>query len=108
MKTSADAVIIGGGILGASTAHFLAKRGFGDVVLLEGRKLAAVSTGHSAAAVRTAYSNPVTAALARRSLEMFRNSEVELGGSCDFNQIGYLVLTAEADVEAAVAPMPKP
>ncbi len=100
MKTNADAVVIGGGILGASTAHFLAKLGFGDVVLLEGRKLAAVSTGHSAAAVRTAYSNPVTAALARRSLDMFRNGEAELGGDCDFKQIGYLVLTKASEVEA--------
>lgn len=44
MQTKADAVVIGGGIMGASTAHFLAKLGFGDIVLLESRKLAAVST----------------------------------------------------------------
>ena len=45
MKT-ADAVIIGGGIMGASAAHFLAKNRFGKIVLLEAKHLAAVSTGH--------------------------------------------------------------
>ena len=35
MTNTADAVVIGGGILGVSTAHFLAKLGFGSVVLLE-------------------------------------------------------------------------
>jgi sarcosine oxidase subunit beta len=100
MKTTADAVVIGGGILGASTAHFLAKLGFGDVVLLEPRALAGVSTGHSAAAIRTAYSNPVTAALARRCLEMVLDAEERLGGGCDFERVGYLVLTDEDEVEA--------
>ena len=38
-KQHADAVVIGGGILGASTAHFLAKTGFGKVILLEKKVL---------------------------------------------------------------------
>ena len=80
MQTTADAVVIGGGILGASTACFLAKKGFGKIVLLEKRTLAAVSTGHSAAAIRTFYSNPVTVQLARRAVEMFSHAEEELGG----------------------------
>ena len=65
------AAVIGGGILGASTAHCLGKNGFGKVMLLEKRTLAAVSTEHSAAAIRTFYSNPLTIRLAKRSLEMF-------------------------------------
>ena len=63
MDSNADAVVIGGGIFGASAAHFLAKKGFGNIVLLEKRSLAAVSTGHSAANVRTYYSNPMTVQL---------------------------------------------
>jgi sarcosine oxidase subunit beta len=100
MHDTADAVVIGGGILGASTAHFLAKKGFGQIVLLEQRTLAAVSTGHSAAAIRTFYSNPVTVQLAQRAVEMFSNGEEELGGDCDFRQIGYLALLDEAGTEA--------
>ena len=73
MEKTADAVVIGGGIMGASAAHFLAKKGIGKVVLLEKRTLAAVSTGHSAANIRCGYSNPVTVQLALRAFEMFEN-----------------------------------
>ena len=100
MEHTADAVVIGGGILGASTAHFLAKKGFGRVLLVEKRTLAAVSTGHSAAAIRTFYSNPLTIQLASRAVEMFSHGEDELGGDCGFQRIGYLVLLSEDGVEA--------
>ena len=100
MTSSADAVVIGGGILGVSTAHFLAKLGYGSIVLLEKKTLAAVSTGHSAAAIRTFYSNPLTIRLARRAVEMFSNANEELGGDCGFNQVGYLTLLSQADLEA--------
>ena len=95
MLKTADAVVIGGGIMGVSTAHFLAKRGFGQVILLEKSRLAAVSTGHSAAVVRTFYSNPLTVDLAVRALHMFENAEDALGGDCDFRQIGYMCLFGE-------------
>ena len=98
MHKTADAVIIGGGILGASAAHFLAKRGFGDVVLLEKRSLASVSTGHSAANVRTYYSNAVTAQLAWRAVQMFENDREELGGDSGFQQVGFLLLLDESTV----------
>ncbi len=78
MNRTADFVVIGGGIFGASTAHFLSKTGFGQGVLLEQRSLAAVSTGHSAAHVRTYYSNPVTVQLAGRAVEMFEKLIAEI------------------------------
>ena len=84
MEKTADAVVIGGGIFGASVAHFLAKRGFGKVVLLEKRSLAAVSTGHSAANVRTYYSNPVTVKLAWRAVQMFENARDGAGRGLRF------------------------
>ena len=95
MRKTADAVVIGAGIMGACTAHFLAKKGFGRVVLLEKRKLAAVSTGHSAAIIRTFYSNPLTTSLAPRAREMFENDQEEIGGDCEFRRSGYLCLLEE-------------
>ncbi len=92
---TADAVVIGGGIMGASAAHFLAKRGFGRIVLLEKGRLAGVSTGHSAAIVRTYYSNPITLELAKRALHMFENDRDLLGGDCGFRPIGFLLLIGE-------------
>jgi sarcosine oxidase subunit beta len=99
MEKTADAVVIGGGILGASTAHFLAKKGFGKVVLLEKRTLAAVSTGNSAANVRTFYSNSLTVQLAWRAVQMFENDREELGGDSSFQQVGFLALL---EAESAV------
>ena len=95
MDHTADAVIVGGGIMGASVAHFLAKGGFGKVVLLDNKTLAGASTGHSAANVRTLYSNPLTIRLAVRAVEMFENQHEELGGDCGFDQVGFLCLLEE-------------
>lgn len=43
---TADVIVIGGGIVGCSTAYYLSKRGF-DVQLLEARDLASGATGHN-------------------------------------------------------------
>lgn len=99
MDRTADAVIIGGGIAGASVGHFLAKKRFGKIVVLEKRTLAAVGTGHSAANIRTYYSNPVTVQLAKRALEMFENDRELLGGDCSFKQVGFLLLLDERSVD---------
>ncbi len=99
MQRTADAVIIGGGIMGASCGHFLAKAGVGSVVLLERRTLAAVSTGHSAANVRCSYSNKVTVELALRAMDMFENDQQELGGPSGFRRTGQLILYGPEHVE---------
>jgi sarcosine oxidase subunit beta len=87
----ADAVVIGGGIMGASTAHFLTKLGLGEVALVEKRRICGGSTQYSAAHVRQHYSNEVGIRLAVRGAQMFANAEEELGGPAGFEQIGYLL-----------------
>lgn len=103
MVKVADAVVIGGGIMGASAAHFLAKKGLRDVVLLEKRSLAAVSTGHSAAVIRTFYSNDLTIRLSMKALEMFANGPEALGGDCNFRNTGYICLLGEDTAAAGLA-----
>ncbi|MBM3775114.1 MAG: FAD-binding oxidoreductase [Acidobacteria bacterium] len=97
MDRTADAVIIGGGIMGASAAYFLTKLGFGKVVLLEKHLLASGATGHSAANVRQHYSNEVTVRLAKRAVEMFSAFHEELGYPCGFEQVGYMIMAREED-----------
>ncbi len=96
----ADAVVIGGGIMGASTAHFLSKLGFGDVALIEKRKICGGSTQYSAAHVRQHYSNEVGIRLAVRGAAMFNNAEEELGGPVGFYQIGYMLLAPPEEAQA--------
>ena len=100
MQGSADVVIIGGGVMGASTAYHLAARGCTNVVVLEARTLAAVGTGHSGAIVRQHYSQDVTTLLALRSVEMFENFEELTGRSGVFNQTGWIKLGPPDAVDA--------
>lgn len=100
MIGKADAVVIGGGIMGASTAHFLTKLGFGDVALVEKRKICGGSTQYSAAHIRQHYSNEVGIRLAVRGALMFNNAEEELGGPVGFHQIGYMLFAPPEDALA--------
>ena len=54
---SADVVVIGGGALGAATAHHLRRLGVADVVLLERDVLASGSTGKAAGGIRTQFAD---------------------------------------------------
>lgn len=101
MIAKADAVVIGGGIIGASVAHFLTKLGYGQVALVEKREICGGSTQYSAAHIRQHYSNEVAIRLAVRGAGMFANAEEELGGPVGFVQHGYAVI-APADQEQAI------
>jgi sarcosine oxidase, subunit beta len=96
----ADAVVIGGGIIGASVAHFLTKLGYGRVALLEKSRICGGSTQYSAAHVRQHYSNEVAIRLAVRGAEMFANAEERLGGPAGFVQHGYMVIAPEEQEDA--------
>lgn len=100
MTARADAVVIGGGIIGASVGHFLAKLGYGRVVLVEKRRLAGGSTQYSAAHVRQHYTNEVAIRLAVRAAGMFANAEEELGGDVGFVRDGYMVLASAEEAHA--------
>ena len=103
----AEVVIIGGGVMGASTAFHLAEAGVTDVLLLEKDSLACGSTSKSAGGVRAQFSDAVNIALGIRSLPAFEQFGVRPGGEIDLHQVGYLVLhtdeTAWAVAQEAVA-----
>ncbi|MFQ5398969.1 MAG: FAD-dependent oxidoreductase, partial [Anaerolineae bacterium] len=79
MSHTFDAIIIGGGIMGCSTAFQLAQRGF-KVGLLEKGGIGDGSTGKSSAIIRQHYSNELTARMALHSLRVFQNFEETVGG----------------------------
>ncbi len=89
MTESADAIIIGGGIHGASLAFHLARRGLKPVVL-ERRFAAAGATGRSSGLVRMHYDLEPESALAWASYRYFRNWSAIVGGECGFTRTGFL------------------
>lgn len=94
MTTTADVVVIGGGVNGTSTAYQLARMGVQDVILVERRQLAAGATGKSGALVRMHYTNPHESQLAFESLKIFRAFDEEVGGDVGWDGIGFVQLVA--------------
>ncbi|MCI0477137.1 MAG: FAD-binding oxidoreductase [Anaerolineales bacterium] len=93
LPTTADIVIIGGGCMGVSTAHYLAERGAGKVVLLEREKFMGMgSTGRNAGGVRYQFSTEVNVRLSMFSLDVISHFEELFGISACYHPIGYLFL----------------
>ena len=95
MTTTADIIIIGGGVMGASIAYHLAKQGDGRVILLERQALCNGTTGRSGAIVRQHYSNDFTIRMARDSLSVFQHFDELIGGDCGFVTTGMIVMVNE-------------
>jgi sarcosine oxidase, subunit beta len=96
---TAEAIVVGGGVIGASVAYHLTRLGLRDVLLLEQRFLAAGASGKSGALVRMHYTNAPEARLARQSLDVFRDWADLVGGSCGFEACGAVRLVAPANAE---------
>lgn len=89
---TAGVIIIGAGVMGASTAFSLARRGVTNVLVLERRQVASGATGKSSGLVRMHYTNPIETQLAFRAFQWFRHWDDIVGGHCGFTQTGVLRL----------------
>jgi sarcosine oxidase subunit beta len=98
MSMSADVVIIGGGIMGASTAYHLTRRGCPRVVLLEaGEFFGLGSTGLNAGGFRHQFSSVVNIELSKLSVGMMERFAEEMGQELGLRRCGYLFLVDNAD-----------
>jgi 4-methylaminobutanoate oxidase (formaldehyde-forming) len=95
--TSAKAVIIGGGIVGCSTAYHLAKMGWTDVVLLERRKLTSGTTFHAAGLVGQLRSNANITQLLGYSVDLYNRLEAETGQATGWKMNGGLRLACNQE-----------
>lgn len=96
MTATTEAVIIGGGVMGASILYNLAVRGVRSPVLLERDTLGSGSTGRSSGAIRMHYSTEVNARLAWESLKVFRDwGSMVGGGDVGFVNTGYMVIVPD-------------
>ena len=97
MKTTAEVVVIGGGVIGTSLLFSLGRLGVTDTLLVEKDVLGSGSTGRSQTMCRMHYSNPVTAVMAWRSLDIFTHFKEVVGGESGFVETGYLLVVKEED-----------
>ncbi len=99
LPTTADIVIIGGGVMGASAAFYLAKRGVKNIVLIEKEDYFGTgATGRCAGGVRYQFSTEINVKLSLESLPMIEQFKDETGYDVNYQQCGYLlVATNEKD-----------
>ena len=93
----ASVVVIGGGVMGVSTAFHLAEAGCTDVVVVEADQLGCGSTSKAAGGVRLQFSDEINIELALRSLDAFERFQSRPGFDIDLRQVGYLFLLTDSD-----------
>ena len=96
VKSSAQVVVIGGGVVGASVLYHLTKAGWTDVMLLERRELTAGSTWHAAGGMHTLNGDPNVARLQQYTIQLYEEIERVSGQDCSIHLPGGLML---ADTE---------
>jgi 4-methylaminobutanoate oxidase (formaldehyde-forming) len=95
--TTARAIIIGGGIVGCSTAYHLTRLGWRDVVVLEKGKLTGGSTWHAAGLVGQLRSNANITQLLKYSVELYDRLEAETGQATGWKRNGGLRLACNEE-----------
>lgn len=102
LPATAEIIIIGGGVMGASIAYHLLASGQNDVLLLEKEEFFGQgATGRCAGGVRYQFATKVNIQLSLASLPMLEAFEVEIGQKLPFRKCGYLfLLTQQSEVDA--------
>lgn len=96
MRTSAQVVVIGGGVVGASVLYHLTKAGVTEAVLLERSELTSGSTWHAAGGMHTLNGDPNVVALQKYTVELYEEIQRISGIDCGIHLTGGLLL---ADTE---------
>jgi dimethylglycine dehydrogenase len=99
MRTHAQAVVIGGGVVGCSILYHLAKAGWTEVVLLERSELTSGSTWHAAANIHGLHDVTNISRLQHYTMSLYKELEAETGQSCGVFQPGSLYLAQTEDRE---------
>ncbi|HEX9386283.1 MAG TPA: FAD-dependent oxidoreductase [Anaerolineales bacterium] len=93
LPNTADIVIIGGGVMGASAAYHLAKCGMKNIVLLEKEEFFGTgATGRCAGGVRYQFSTEINVKLSIESLTLIERFKEELGQDVNYRKCGYLLI----------------
>lgn len=99
LPKTADIIIIGGGVMGASAAYHLAKRGAKNIVLLEKEShFGTGATGRCAGGVRYQFSTEINVTLSIHSLPMIERFKEELGQDPGYHKYGYLLVATNENI----------
>ncbi|WGW02781.1 GcvT family protein [Tropicibacter oceani] len=99
MRTHAQAVVIGGGVIGCSILYHLTKLGWSDVVLLERNELTSGSTWHAAANIHGLHDSTNISRLQHYTMTLYKELEAETGQGCGVFQPGSLYLAQTVERE---------
>ncbi|AZM57206.1 sarcosine oxidase subunit beta [Streptomyces sp. WAC 01529] len=106
LPSTAEVVIVGGGVMGAAIAFHLAEAGVRGIVVVERGTLGGGSSGKPIGGVRAQFSDPLNIELGHRSLRAFRDFPRRPGAAIGLDTVGYLFLLSDpgqvADFEAGV------
>ena len=97
MKSHAQVVVIGGGVVGCSVLYHLTKAGWRDVVLVERDELTSGSTWHAAGGMHTVNLDPNVAKLQQYTINLYREIEQISGQSCGVHITGGIMLAGTED-----------
>jgi len=97
MKTHAQVVVIGGGLVGCSILYHLTKLGWSDVILLERDELTSGSTWHAAANTHGLHDNNNISRLQYYTMKVYQELEKETGQSCGLHHPGSIYLACTTD-----------
>ena len=92
MKSHAQVVVIGGGVVGASVLYHLTKGGWKDVMLIERSELTSGSTWHAAGGTHTFNGDANVSLLQKYTIDLYRELEELSGQSCGLHSNGGLML----------------
>ncbi len=95
VPATAEAVVVGAGINGLTTAYELARLGVRDVVVIEKSYIGSGSTGRCGGGIRQQWTTEENIRLAQESVGMYENMSAELGYQVFFRQGGYLMVTEQ-------------
>ena len=97
MKSRVKAVVIGGGVVGASTLYHLAKKGWSDVVLCERKELTSGSTWHAAGLLPLFNMSYSVGQLHKYSVKFYQELEKETGQEVGFRKVSNIRLATNQD-----------
>ena len=97
MKSQAQVVVIGGGVVGCSVLYHLAREGWTDALLIERSELTSGSSWHAAGGFHTLNGDPNVARLQAYTVSLYKELEALSGQSCGLHLTGGVMMADSAE-----------